>query len=73
MTKVVLNCLFRLFYYFKGVGGGEVEYTEDGSVVNHTTVQWMNPRLIYQSNAWAGPDHCKYRNPQGTIYPSHMI
>nr|PNR50721.1 hypothetical protein PHYPA_009907 [Physcomitrium patens] len=51
----------------EGVGGGEVEYTEDGSVVNHTTVQWMNPRLIYQSNAWAGPDHCKYRNPQDGI------
>jgi condensin complex subunit 2 len=47
---------------------GEVEDTENGSVLSHSTIEWMNSGfgLIDKSNAWAGPDHWKYRNPRGT-------
>lgn len=50
----------------EGVAGGEMEYTEDGNVVSHSAVDWMNAGfgLLDKSNAWAGPDHWKYRNPR---------
>ncbi|KAG0622472.1 hypothetical protein M758_3G099900 [Ceratodon purpureus] len=50
----------------EGLVGGEVEYTENGSVLSHSTVEWMSSSfgLIDKSNAWAGPDHWKYRNPK---------
>lgn len=51
-----------------------MEYTEDGNVVSHSAVDWMNAGfgLLDKSNAWAGPDHWKYRNPRGTRHPSQL-
>jgi len=51
-----------------------VEFTEGGSLVGHSTVEWMNSGfgLTDKSNAWAGPDHWKYRNPRGTWHPLHL-
>lgn len=45
-----------------------MEYSEDGSLISHSTIEWMNSGfgLTDKSNAWAGPDHWKYRNPKGT-------
>lgn len=63
----VLNCLSFYARISQGQLTGEVEYTDDGSRVSFSTVDWMNAGfgLAEKSNAWAGPDHWKYRNPRG--------
>lgn len=51
-----------------------MEYAEDESLARHSTVEWINSgfRLTDKSNAWAGPDHWKYRSPRGTWYPLQL-
>lgn len=64
-----LSIFMWSYCYFQGLAGGEVEYNENGSILSHSTVEWMNSGfgLINKSNAWAGPDHWKYRNPRGSL------
>lgn len=63
----VLNCPYFYGRISQGQLTGEVEYADDGSRVSFSTVEWLNAGfgLADKSNAWAGPDHWKYRNPRG--------
>jgi len=51
-----------------------VEYAEDESLARHSNVEWMSSGFILtdKSNAWAGPDHWKYRCPRGTWHPLQL-
>jgi hypothetical protein len=54
-------------FYFQEMGYGELEFEYDKDLSSEKTVDYLflGMGVSAKSNAWAGPDHWKYRRVKG--------